>query len=296
MKSFFKVVLLLLVAACQPLPMPFQPEKLEKYKNQLTQPSKRLGLLVAPIQGINKKISIRLAQLTAEELLKREIFAYSGIKSVNSKMIYGRAISKTNASPPGYIHVAWYLAENITDNAPKQIAEMVLQKKNLKNNPKRLRDIARFVSQKIAKIQFRNNFTGKSANNYQTSIYVWPIMGEKGFMGKHLQNQMRKCLRKDYFQVPEELVPGALVLLGTVSINDISSEIKKLLIDWSIMDQEGKELGKLHQSNKVTVSILQKKWPKVANNIAKEASIGLRTILNTITVKTNSTTTRKNLE
>ena len=98
MKSLLTTGLLSLIAACQPLPMPFQPEISEKLQNKLTQPSKGLGLLVIPIRGINKKIAVRLAQLTAEELLKRKIIAYSGIKSVNSKMIYGRAISKTNAS------------------------------------------------------------------------------------------------------------------------------------------------------------------------------------------------------
>tara|TARA_B100000686_G_scaffold355172_1_gene470653 strand:+ start:2582 stop:3469 length:888 start_codon:yes stop_codon:yes gene_type:complete len=295
MKSLLTTGLLSLIAACQPLPMPFQPEISEKLQNKLTQPSKGLGLLVIPIRGINKKIAVRLAQLTAEELLKRKIIAYSGIKSVHSKIVFGRAIPKINASSTRYIHLTWYLAENIADGKPKKLTEMVLPSKELNNRSTRIRDIARFVSKQIARVEFRTNFTGKSTKNYQASVYVWPIIGEERFMGKHLQNQMRERLRNDYFQVPEKLVSGALVLLGTIAINDISTEIKQVLIDWSIMDQEGKELGKLHQSNKVTVSILQKKWPQLARNIAKEASTGLRTILNTVIAKTNSTA-KENLE
>ena len=101
----------LALAACQPLPQPFQPAATNKSANPLLNLPDRAGVVVLPIQGMPQDSGAALAREMASALIDRNLPAFTERGNLSSLELSGQAIATPRGGTRSEIRVIWRLSE-----------------------------------------------------------------------------------------------------------------------------------------------------------------------------------------
>ena len=74
-------------------------------------------------------------------------------------------------------------------------------------------------------------------------------------------------------------IEKSFVLTGEISRHPSGIDKQNLVIRWTLLRSDGREIGNLRQENEITNRILELDWPNVAKIIADTAAQGIVEIL-----------------
>ncbi len=286
-RSTIFIACLALLAACQPLPQPFQPDSKIPGEFPLTMPVGEVSLYVPPVIGAEAPLDADLAERVAAALVEHEIPASTGTRSEASSELTTALIEDEG----GRLLWVWQVARPRT--APMNGAAMNgpdyplgLTAQALADADARTRDAlaAAMATRVAAALDGRsNNAAPQTAAVPATALpklALLPFTGAPGDGNQALANALREWLTRmraarfianraeaDYLVVCEVKLEDAGPLRQTVTLN------------WALQRPDGAKMGQVAQANQVPRGALDGPWGGVARLAAQGGAEGLRDLL-----------------
>ena len=273
--------LALILTACQPLPQPFQPAQAKKESNPLLRLPDRAGVLVRPVAGLSPKTAQRLSQAVAASLVKRNIPAFTETGNRESLILGGRLVDDG-----GEARIDWRLFRMGRDaNQARLIVTGAPSAHEAPDSPGSFAPIADRTAAAVAGRIQSPAIADRTATAKKRYLHVSAISGPPEEAAAVLRTEIEAALRRNALRVSARLREDALVVAGSVSLANSEAGKKRVSVDWSVLRADGRELGKLSQSNQVAPEELDRDWPAIARGIAVSAAKGLRRLLDKIPEK-----------
>ena len=266
---------LLSIAACQPLPQPFQPA--DKDANPLLWPGARTGIVVKEIAGA--PASRALAGEMARALREADVVASATSGNRQSFLLFASATAAPLDAIRDEIQIAWRL--NDSRGRPvgefKQTAQALNPAWKLGAAPL-LRALAKQAAPKIARL-----LAGRDARLIPAAtgprVVIGPVDDAPGDGRDSLVRAMAFHLRKAGVGLSEEITDDSLVLLGSVRLSTAPSGTQRVAITWTAIDAEGAEVGTITQNARVPAGALDGPWGELAHAAAKAAASGVAELI-----------------
>lgn len=276
-------LLLLVAAACQPVPQPFQPAAGKKSANPLLNLPDRSGVVVLPVAGMPGDSGNALAREMAAALIDRNLPAFTGSRNRSSLILAGQAIPRSRGPARSEIRLIWRISKHDGLQTGEHAIDIAARKSAWTNgSPALLRDMAIKSAGKIASLIQGPAVIDRTANRTKRTLFVWKIDGAPETAGALLRTELETSLRRRALRVSSKMRDDSIVVVGTVSLNPGTKGRRALGLEWVVMSPGGNELGKLRQKNEVTPRSLENDWPSIARNIADGAADGIRNVLNKV--------------
>jgi hypothetical protein len=265
----------LTIAACQPLPRPFQPEPGEPTSALSAPPSGRV-VVVPPIPGAPPSLSEKVAAaLRAAEIPAtttpghRDSYVLTG--TLTDERIEGeRAVE---------VVFVWRLKSGAGTEAGVFQQNIIVPRESW----------AKADSGIIAAIA--ENAAGQTASYIQPPapkeavkpekppILLGRIEGAPGDGATALTDAIRVALRRAAVPLAETPGDGIFELRGTVNVTRAAAATDMVALQWSLYDQAGKEIGVISQENTVPSGRLNSPWRELALDMADGASQGILALI-----------------
>ncbi len=269
------------MAGCQPPPKPFQPTQEIKERNPLLQLADGAGVLVRPVVGLNMEIARKLSSAIVSSLISRNIPAYMDYGNRGSLVLSGMIKPEGDRQ-----QILWRL--NRTDINISNSGKIVTDAPPANSSPggkSALLLIADRVGLAAATHIQKHVVSDRSAAWIKKNLHITFISGAPEAAAAVLRNELEAALRREGLIVSDTLRNNSLLVSGTVSLSEVSTDKIHVTVNWILSLNDGSELGNLNQDSDIAPIELDEDWPRIARNIADSAAIGLRLLLNTIQEK-----------
>lgn len=273
-------LLVLAVAACQPLPQPFQPDASKKTANPLLKLPDRSGVVVRPVDGMPEDSGAVLAREMAAALVSRNLPAFTGRGNRSSLVLTGQAIETPRGGNRSEIRVIWRISDRNGIQRGEHALDIAARKTAWTGgSPTLMRDIAQKSAGKIAEIVQGPAERDRTADGVKRTLHVWKIDGAPETAGALLRSELETALRRQALRVSSRMRDDSVIIVGTVTLSAGAKGNRQLGLDWTVMSPDGQDLGRLHQKNTVSPDALESDWPVIARGIALGAAEGIRDVL-----------------
>lgn len=279
--SAFLAIALVVVAACQPLAQPFQPQKKSLAPSQLSALGPRSGIVVVAPTGAGPEVTARLPARVAAALLERKIPATA--KANPSQRFALRSEVKTHfgsndtaeitvrwtlRNPQGSIFAAWDQYQS-AEGAAWRLAD-----------PRVIDTFAATAAEELAS-RIGPGVLGPSratALADPVSLAILPINGAPGDGNVSLTHALANTLRGRGIDVEPLDQNVAFFISGSVSISAVNGG-ERVDVVWWLLRSDGQEVGMVDQSNVLAVGALDGPWKDLAYAIAEGAADGILALL-----------------
>lgn len=272
-KFYLVPILFVLVAGCQPLPQPFaDPEKAD---NPIVVPTSDVGgITILPIAGVTDEKERALSAAMTDALLAEGIIAGPDSSNLRSKFLQG-AVTRTAAEGRRARYtILWDLFDGSGKLLKSREMSAVLPANYwLPDERRSLRGLMKNAAADIARIARGDD--EESADKSGIALRVAQVTGGSDNAAVPLRHAMEAALRKRHFRITDASSPAGLVVAGAIELGPEDAEPRPIRITWSVLDRDGKELGKLTQQNTIERRELENRWDSVAAVIADNAAGGL---------------------
>lgn len=271
------ILLLVLPAACEQLPRPFQPT----HKPTLAlAPGPRSALIVGPIEGGPPDTAAALGELLAKRLRDRDIAATTRSGNRRRYRLIGQLAARP--APGGRLNLAarWRLLDpdggeagmgeqrNLVDAAGWAAAE-----------PSTLADVAAVAAARIDRLLAGKGAAEPAMHPPEPVVVVLPVDGAPGD-GRHaLADAMRQSLIGRGVALADRAVNGAYLVAGDVRLTDRGNNQQTVAITWTVIRPDGRTLGQVAQANAVPRGRLDLRWKEIAHLAAEGGADGLVELL-----------------
>jgi hypothetical protein len=268
----------LAIAACQPLPRPFQPEAKAGALRQFAVPSPRASLVIPPVAGVPEPTSSQLSASVAAALQQLEIGATTRGGTAPRYQLRGILTKQTLSGSHNVVVIDWllinpqgkeinYIRQNLAvssygwNTGNKEVFDTVgadlAPRVDLMLQPNQQRGVAKTLA--IA--------------------YVEPVYGAPGDGKEALAAAMTKILARNHVTIARTPRSDAYRVLGQVLIRPHGGQQELVQISWELKSPDGQRLGAVTQQNTVARGSLTQKWGHVADIVAEKAADGIIQIL-----------------
>lgn len=266
--------LVLVAAACQPLPQPNRPDAKSREFGGLLDLGPRAGLVVAPVGGFQGDVGSRFADALALSLQSMEVAA-SARKSHRSSYLL---IGEVRASPPerGLTRIVfgWRVIDpRGLDVARADQVEILQESQWPPNDGARLKALAAGAAEVVGRLIGLD--PDVPAPTSGAAIAVEAVVGAPGDGNRALVAAMRKALRVHGARVSETPGDAVYALRGAVRIKDAGRDRQRVEIDWTVYTASGEEVGTSSQANFVPLGTLDSRWGAVAEAAAEAGTEGV---------------------
>ena len=270
--------LIFTLAACQPLPQPFQPEKSKKEGNPLLRLPDRAGVLVRPVKGLPAETARELSTAVAASLITRNIPAFTLTGNRASHTL--RGLAKQEGAEK---KIVWNLFKKGPHSGKSVHIFTDVPPGNLSlGSTSALRSIAARVAVAIAS-QIQNPVVkDRIATLKKRYLHVSSVSGPPEAAAVVLSNELKAALRRNSIHVSDTLQNNSLIVIGNVSLSAAPMGKKRIIVNWTLLLDDGREFGSLKQANDVGPTEIDENWPQIARDIALSAAEGLRDLLGKI--------------
>jgi hypothetical protein len=263
---------LLGLAACGPLPRPFQPEAKALGDRGLTRPPGEASLAVGPVAGLLPEDSDLAAAELAAELRRYNLAAAAGPGNAQSVHIDGRYTSEgllwLVSDPSGGI----LATERQTLGAREEAF--------LRGEPDTLSAVMA-----EAAVLLLPEIEGKEVvglpGHPGARLVIAPIEPAPPEAARLLASSMRVSLSQSALPIvePEQAGPNDLWLRGSVRIGPPQAGRNRVDVIWELFDPQERSLGRVSQGDMVPTQQLSYFWPDTAPYIAEAAVAGVVDLL-----------------
>lgn len=260
------------LVACQPVPLPFQPDnKAVTRAGVLLAPKADASLAVAPLRGVPDVAGEQMAEAVAAALQARGVPAFTDRANKNSWWLFG----EFRTDPP--VRLEWSLidpeglgATNLT--TPWPAGQPVPARLT---GPQRMA-IAKALAPDLEKLVVID--TGPAVQVGE-AVLIHGVDGAPGDGNDALLRALRATLQRLQIEVVD--TPGAetLIVAGNVRMTDIGVGQQMVEIDWTLMRPDGESLGTVSQRNPVPKGRLDRSWGDIAWVAAEGGAEGLDALI-----------------
>jgi hypothetical protein len=276
------LALLLLVAACQPLPQPFADDRPPPGAPILT-PKDGAGIVVQPIAGLSNAVSAGLAEAMADALQNNDVPASTQVRNRASYVLVGTAHEQVLAGDRATIELHWELhgPDGGSVGTHEQKLEASLAAWHA-GNSMLLADLAKSAAPSVAELLEEEGAT--DAGPGEPSVLVRTVSGAPGDGPRSLARAMAASLRQANVAVTEkepaaETAAKLYVVSGTVTMAEIGEGKEKVTVSWLLFDPSGLQVGQVSQENAIAAGSLDRRWGDTAYAVANAAAGGIVALL-----------------
>jgi uncharacterized lipoprotein YmbA len=264
-------LLLLLAAACQPLPRPFAGDVPQV---ALLSPRDSAGIYVAPVAGAPSPVAGDLAEAMAAALRDADIPASTRGRNKGSYELRGAA--NEQSLPDGRIGVSvdWELRAadgRSLGHAPSAAEQSAV---GWPASDTVAPAIAAAATPAIRKLV--QDDPPIAAADADPALALRAVTGAPGDGGRALTRAMENALRRARVVLA---APGAdapsFVLAGTVTMSPAKAGQQRVEVSWALQRRDGREIGQVSQENAVPAGSLDGAWGDVAYAVATAAAPGV---------------------
>lgn len=271
---------LILIAGCQPLPQPFQPDSSRKIANPLLKLPDGNGVVVVPVAGMAPEAAQVLARRMADALIAEQIPASVGTGNAASLRLDGRMFATLTAPGREDIRLFWTVRDDSGSTVGDvAVSHTITHSGQEKISPEILDAIAGKSARAVAALIQEPAPIDQTTQLSSRALYVASVDGAPNAAASLLRAELVSALRQLDLRVVPELGDDSILVAGAASREPAGRGSLRLSLDWTIMRPDGKSLGKLAQSNTVEASALESQWPAIARAIAIATARGVRDLL-----------------
>ena len=255
------------LVSCQPLPRPFQPlvKAAESVPPSL---EVKLGLFLAGIDNAPTVFETTFLQQLSGELTSKGIVSSEAVANQGSYLLVGNFSTETTDS----IHLSWQIvaADGVVIGLFEQVGDVERMASGR---------LAEDAAQRIASLMNAGELTAvRDRGLSMLGVSLNPVDGAPGDGRISLTSAMRAALGRRSIRVLANSEEGALMVLGSVNVS--AHEDGQLVeVHWSVINEEGEELGSVTQSNVVPVGTLDGPWGNIAHAVADGGAEGVGVLL-----------------
>ena len=259
------VLTILALAACQPLPRPFQPEAKGPAENPLLAPAADASLFVAPVKGLAATISDPLSDRVAAELRERDIPASTRSASRGTYIVEGEAAG-------GTLHWRLINPNGLTKDVSEALPLPPAASGELFNQ-------AATRSAAAIELLVRGD-TRRLTEVSGPIVAVHGVNGAPGDGDTALARAMTASLTRQKVRLGNMDSPDAFVVVGAVHLSDGQRPDEQLVeIVWELLRPDGSSLGAVRQQNAIPRGRLDGNWGDTAYAAAEGGAEGLMALV-----------------
>lgn len=276
MHRFLIALLGLGLAACQPLPQPFQPTAADKSRAVALLPQDSHGVAVLEVTGLPTALSAPLRAAVAQALRDAEIPAAVDVAHRGAFLLRGEAHLVPLSPQEEEAQITWFLAP--PDGGPLRsfIRRDALPRGQAQApNPLLLDRMARGVTHAL--LPMLNAVTTEAQG--VRGVTVWGVDGAPGDGRIALKRALEFILKENGIRLAEADTPDALVVTGHVTLDPPVKGQQLIRLRWVLHLPDGSELGTVEQENQIVAGSLDKTWGEAAIFAAEGAFEGLAALL-----------------
>ncbi|MCZ6524780.1 MAG: hypothetical protein O7A68_13090 [Alphaproteobacteria bacterium] len=275
---YFIAALALVVAACQPVPRPFQPEGKVTTPEPLVVLGPRAGVHVAAIEGTSRKTSQRLRGLLAAGLRDRDVPASSDGSEAKGYVLEGAATAQPISDSQTLLDLSWRLFDPRGEEVGGfHQVKQVLSRDWASSAPALLAFLAEQAAERVDKLVRRRGVERPRAP--LASVFVAPVDGAPGDGRVALAAAMRVALERRAVPIADEIRDDAYLVLGSVHIRAAGQGRQSVEVNWTLLDPGGEQIGVVSQRNAVAAGRLDGPWGAIAEAVAEGGAEGVIDIL-----------------
>lgn len=274
--------MLLVVAGCQPLPRPFQPDDKRLNAADFARLGTRGGIIVATPTLEDPTNAERFAGLLAAALRDLDIPAIAGPQDTSHRYVLnGHLRADGHAGEATTVSGTWRLTDPQRQDVLRFAADRQVDSEGWRvGDVAALALVAETVAAEMAKQFTRPAPTTPPeattvAATSSARISIWSIGGLTDVRANALHDITQAALRARGLDVVATDDPDALVLSGWIERERDGAEMERIVIEWTVLRPNGDEVGIMSQSNVVAVGDFERYWTDVAPIIASAAADGL---------------------
>ena len=260
------------LAACGDLPRPFQPA--EKSTKAWSAPGDIAwgSILVPPIAGLPPLQSAALADEVVEALQVRDVPASTRAGGRGSIVLAGQVAVVSGK-------LRWTLVTPDGETALR-FEESLLDAARLDETAPHLAAIAARAARRIA-AALEPPAADDGVARTASRVVLEGVRGAPGDGGIALARAMRHSLARIGIAVADDKDGEARLISGRVSVlrDDTASDDATVTIAWDVLRPDGKRLGTVTQSNRVSVERLTGAWGALARIVARAGAPGIAQLL-----------------
>lgn len=260
------------MAACQPLPQPFQPDRkgVTAATDPLLQPGPSFSLLVTPVRGLGAN-GQKMADDVAQALQDREIPASSHSASKASYVLTGEA----RDAGPGRSQIVWTVVD------PRGVTFRQLSQPIGASAAALAEARVALTSLAVAAAVLIEPALQEDASLQRgpPKVRVATVAGAPGDGDQALPAALAAVLVHRKIAQIDPNAADAYAVSARINLTEGPRNGQTIEIQWVVSDAQGKEIGTVGQKNVVPKGSLDGKWGDIAFAAAEGAAEGLSRIL-----------------
>ncbi len=275
-RALLALLALLGIAACQPLPRPFEDQA--KEANDLLTLANRGGVVVMPVEGAPDPSAF--AEAVADELRRLDVAATTRTGGSSNLRLSGRAqvvgsadggrdelslswsLTRTNGALVGGAPASWRVPSEGWASAA----------------PETMRAVAALAAPELIDLIEG----GRPVAQRGPSLVVWAVDGAPGDGAVSLKAALERSLKRAGYRVLSDLAEDSLVVSGAIRIQPAGAGRQRVNILWAVLGSDGAELAQIEQENVVAAGLLDGPWGEVARQIAGAAIDGITEVIDQV--------------
>ena len=262
----------LMLAACQPLPRPFEDQA--KESNELLTLTNRTGVVVMPIEGASDPAA--LAEAIAAELRRLDVPATTRTVAGNTLRLIGRAQVVQAEGPRDELAISWLLLRANGGAVGSPPASFRVPREAWAGaSTGAMRAVAELAAPELVDLIEGSQPVSRSG----PALVVWAVDGAPGDGAASLKAALERSLSRAGYRVLRQLADDALVVSGAIHTRPAGAGRQRVSIVWSVLNGEGTELGQIEQENVIVAGLLDGPWGEIARQIAAAAIEGITEVL-----------------
>ena len=261
------LLLPLALAACQPLPQPFQHGDLAD--NPLVRLKDGPGVSLRPIEGLDLHISDEITSAVVDAFAAQDVPASAVIGNRASFRLTGKGAMASQLGGSNELVVDWQLA----DAGGRTLAER-RQQATIEAGPARRRSFARMAELLVGDLMPQLAEPRLKAA-LPEAVLVFSVDGAPGDGGISLKQALEYVLMKNGVPLAQPREDNVLVVSAQITMGKPEAGAQAIAIRWSLHGPDGKEIGTVTQANTVPAGSLDHAWGDTALAVAEAAYDGL---------------------
>lgn len=263
------------LAACQPLPQPFQADSRTKANDALIRPIGESSLFIPPIVGLPQESGAALAETLAKALNEKDVPASATGRNRLTSLL-------TIRLEPRGSDAVWSWDERAPDGG-QQAGETrslgVAPARLAANDAAAMKQAAAIMAEAIAAKLNAAIIEAAQTDAKPVTLAVKECEGAPGDGNRALRQAMREILILGG-RNPLPDIAGADYVIGCrVNVWQDTPDSERVTIEWVLLGANGSQLGDVKQANRIPRGQLAGSWGKTAHIIAQGGWQGLSEIL-----------------
>lgn len=263
----------LALAACGPIPRPFQPEEKDAIANPLLRLPDHGGVVVPPVAGLPEGEGRALAEAVAEALRGHDIPANTRSGNRYSLILDLRA----SPEPGGRVGVDAQLVDS--QGATLNEGRHVDVTPRAREIPAEWAGLAKRVAEAIATAIKPETL----AQRDKLPVRLAKPEGAPGDGGLALLRALAFHLERMGVRLTDDPRAPALGVTGNVAIGPApaiqGAEARRVSVVWRVADPDGGELGRIDMANAVPLRAVDRQWAELSFEIAAASAEAIRELV-----------------